>query len=130
MAEKKAFEIKRPVLSLTTLRDPPSPSIICARMCTSDPRTHTHPPAQPSATSLESLVKPVVPFVVDTAEGEHRTCSQALLFNEFYCCFQPARNWLTGSDDKYRTLAGTRVLSKWCIEHCLVASTWHRGFAL
>ena len=31
-----------------------------------------------------------------------RTCSQASAF------FQPARNWLNGSDDEYRTLAGTR----------------------
>ena len=33
-------------------------------------------------------------------------CSQALLLNVFYWCFQPARNWLTGSDD---ALAGTHA---------------------
>ena len=27
-----------------------------------------------------------------------------------YCCFQPARDWLTGPDHKYRTLAGTQAI--------------------
>ena len=47
-----------------------------------------------------------------------------------YCCFQPGRNWLTSSDDEYRTFVGSRGPAKWFIRHCLVACTRCRGFAL
>ena len=66
------------------------------------------------------------------APRRQRTCSQALLLIAFYCCFQPARNWLTGSDDKYRTLAGTRGPSSAASDtasHCLVAYTWRRLYS-
>ena len=98
-AKTITFEIEKPAQLLTTLRDPTHNN--CARMRIHMRSTHTHhssPAATPQkAWSPSSLTS-----------RRQRTCSQALLFSAFYCCFQSARNWLTGSDDKYRTLAGTR----------------------
>ena len=87
---------------LTALRDPTQNNCVRIRITrsthtTRSDRSRPRPPPLRKAWSPSSLTP-----------RRQRTCSQVLLLSAFYCCFRPARNWLTGSDDKYRTLAGTR----------------------